>query len=101
MASQKRVHWAQLRVGVVSTIAMIIAAVLIFLLSGKGNLFQGEVNLRTYMEDSAGIAENAEVRLNGIYIGHIHRVQLSGSHDPRRTVEIQMKVASRYINLIP
>jgi phospholipid/cholesterol/gamma-HCH transport system substrate-binding protein len=101
MASQKRVHWAQLRVGVMSTIAMIIAAVLIFLLSGKGNILQGETNLRTYMEDSAGIAENAEVRLNGIYIGHIHKVQLSGSHEPKRTVEIQMKVSRKYLNLIP
>jgi phospholipid/cholesterol/gamma-HCH transport system substrate-binding protein len=101
MASQKRVHWAELRVGVLSTIAMIIAAVLIFLLSGKSNIFQPEAVLRTYMEDSAGIAENAEVRLNGIYIGHIYKVQLSGSHDPKRTVEIQMKVSRRYLDLIP
>jgi phospholipid/cholesterol/gamma-HCH transport system substrate-binding protein len=86
---------------VVSTIAMLIAAVLIILLSGKSNIFQGEVNLRTYMEDSAGIAGNAEVRLNGIYIGHIHGVQLSGSRDPRRKVEIQMKIGSRYLDLIP
>jgi ABC-type transporter Mla subunit MlaD len=71
MASQKRVHWAELRVGIMSALAMIIAGVLIFLLSGKGSLFSGEFNLRTYMEDSAGMAENAEVRLNGIYVGHI------------------------------
>ena len=74
---------------------------LIFLLGGQSNIFQAESVLRTYMEDSAGMAENAEVRLNGIYIGHIFRVQLSGSQDPKRTVEIHMKISRKYLDLIP
>jgi len=101
MASQKRVHWAELRVGIMAAIAMAIAAALIFLLSGKSSVFTGEFNLRTYMEDSAGMAENAEVRLNGIYVGHIAKVQLSGSKDPKRTVQIDMKISRKYLDLIP
>ncbi|HXJ38491.1 MAG TPA: hypothetical protein VNH18_04380, partial [Bryobacteraceae bacterium] len=86
MASQKKVLWAQLRVGIMASIAMVIAAVLIFLLTSQSNLITGDFVLRTYMEDSAGMAENAPVRLNGIFAGHIAKVQLSGSRDPKRTV---------------
>lgn len=101
MASQQKVSWAQLRVGIVASVAMVIAGMLIFLLTSQGNLFSGEFELRTYMTDSAGMAENAQVRLNGIFIGHISKVQLSGSHDPKRTVEIRMKISKKYLDLMP
>lgn len=101
MASQQRVRWAQLRVGVVASIAMVLAAVLIFLLTGQSNFLTGDFNLRTFMEDSAGMAENAQVRLNGIAVGHIKKVQLSGSHDPKRTVQIDMKISRKYLQQIP
>jgi phospholipid/cholesterol/gamma-HCH transport system substrate-binding protein len=101
MASPKRVHWAQLKVGIVATLAMIIAAVLIFLLTGQTKLFEGEFDLRTYMEDSAGMSDNATVRLNGIPVGHISKVGLSGSRDPRRTVQIDMKIENKYLDQIP
>jgi phospholipid/cholesterol/gamma-HCH transport system substrate-binding protein len=101
MASQKRVSWAQLRVGIVATIAMVIAGALIFLLTSQSNMVTGEFELRTFMEDSAGMAENAPVRLNGIFVGHIRKVQLSGSHDPHRTVEILMRISRKYFDLIP
>ena len=101
MASQKKVRWAQLRVGILATVAMIIAGTLIFLLTSQSNFLTGEFELRTYMVDSAGMAENAQVRLNGIFVGHISKVQLSGSHDPQRTVEIRMKLSRKYLELIP
>jgi phospholipid/cholesterol/gamma-HCH transport system substrate-binding protein len=101
MASQAKLGWAQLRVGVVVTVAMMVAASLIFLLTGQSNLFTGEFFLRTYMEDSAGMAENAQVRLNGISVGHIAKVSLSGSHDPKRTVQIDMKISKNYLEQIP
>jgi phospholipid/cholesterol/gamma-HCH transport system substrate-binding protein len=101
MASQKKVHWAQLRVGIMALIAMVIAGTLIFLLTSQSNFLTGEFQLRTYMMDSAGMAANAQVRLNGIFIGHISNVQLSGSRDPKRTVEVQMKISRKYLDLIP
>lgn len=80
---------------------MIIAAILIFLLTGQSHLFEGEFDLRTYMEDSAGMSDNATVRLNGIPVGHVAQVRLSGSRDPKRTVEIQMKIDDKYLDQIP
>jgi phospholipid/cholesterol/gamma-HCH transport system substrate-binding protein len=101
MASQKRVRWAELRVGVVSTIAMILVGVLIILLTSQSNFFQGNFILRTYMLDSGGMASNANVKLNGLAVGHISRIALSGSHDPKRTVEIDMKIEERFLDQIP
>ena len=101
MASQKKVSWAQLRVGILAAVAMVIAGALIFLLTSQSNFLSGEFELRTYMQDSAGMAENAQVRLNGIFVGHIAKVQLSGSHEPQRTVEIRMKLQRKYLELIP
>ncbi len=101
MADPKKVSWATLRVGLVALAAMVVAAVLIFLLTGNGNLFVGNVRLRTYMDDSAGMAEGSAVRLNGILAGNIRKIQLSGSQDPKRTVEIQMDLKKKFLNLIP
>ena len=101
MADAKKVRWAQLRIGIVASVAMVIAAALIFLLTGQSNFFETEVHLRTYMEDSAGMASNAPVRLNGILAGHIGTIRLSGSRDPKRTVEIDMVIPEKYLAQIP
>ena len=55
MPSEKKVHWAQLRTGILATVSMTIAGVLIFLLTSQSSLFGGKFRLRTYMEDSAGM----------------------------------------------
>ena len=98
---QERVHWAELRVGILASAGLIIAGVLIYLLTGQSNLFGGEFHLKTYMEDSAGMASNAPVRLNGILVGHLGQVILSGSHDRKNTVEIEMVIRQKYLNDIP
>jgi phospholipid/cholesterol/gamma-HCH transport system substrate-binding protein len=80
---------------------MILAGTLIILMTTQTNLFTGEFTLRTFMQDSAGMSANAPVRLNGISVGHIDKVLLSSSHDPRRTVEIDMKIQTKFLDQIP
>jgi len=101
MASQQRVRWAELRAGIVAAVAMIAAGTLIILLTTQSNLFKGHFDLRTYLQDSAGMADNSPVRLNGIGVGHIAKVNLSGSHDPKRTVEIVMTIDQKFLTQIP
>ena len=101
MADQKKMSWAQLRVGLVAIASMAIAAVLIFLLTGNSHLFEGSARIKTYMADSAGMAEGSAVRLNGILAGNIRKIQLSGSRDPSRTVEIQLDLRSQFLPSIP
>lgn len=101
MATHAKVQWAQLRSGILATAAMAITGVLIALLSGQGSVFEGNFHLRTYMADSAGMASNTPVRLNGILVGHIGTVTLSGSRDRSKTVQIDMVIRNRYLDQIP
>lgn len=81
--------------------AMVILGVLIFYLSGTTRFFAKEVDVYTYMDDAAAIAKGSPVRLNGILIGKIDDVQLSGEKDPRRIVRISMRLESDKLPLIP
>jgi phospholipid/cholesterol/gamma-HCH transport system substrate-binding protein len=101
MASQKRGHWAQLRTGILATAAMVLAGVLIFLLTGQSNFFGGDFHLTTYMEDSAGMVANDPVRVNGILVGYIGSIKLSGSRDPKKTVAIDMVIRDKFLDQIP
>ncbi len=101
MASQQKVEWAKLKTGILASAAMLIAGVLIFLLTGNGSLFEHQALIRTFMTDSAGMAENAPVRLNGILIGHIKQVVLSGSTNPKRTVEVDLAIPANFLPQIP
>jgi phospholipid/cholesterol/gamma-HCH transport system substrate-binding protein len=101
MADPKKVSFAQIRVGVMAIAAMAIVGGLIFLLTGQKNLFTRTFQLRTFMDDSSGMQDAAPVRLNGILIGEVQELKLSGSKDPRRIVEIDMTVKNDYLTEIP
>jgi phospholipid/cholesterol/gamma-HCH transport system substrate-binding protein len=101
MASPKRVRWAELRVGILALAALAIAAVLIFLLTSNTEFFEDRFILRTYMDDSAAMAESSPVRLNGIAVGNIEHIRLTGSKDPHRIVEINMSILGKFRRSIP
>jgi phospholipid/cholesterol/gamma-HCH transport system substrate-binding protein len=101
MPSPQKVKWAQLKVGILALVAMIIVALLSFLLTGSGGFFQRTAILQTYMDDSAGMAVGSTVRLNGIAIGSIDDVRLSGERTKGRIVRISMKVKRDYLPSIP
>jgi phospholipid/cholesterol/gamma-HCH transport system substrate-binding protein len=101
MPSKEKVEWAKLKTGILATVAMIILGALIFLLTGNTTLFEHQALVRTFMADSAGMAQNAPVRLNGILVGHIKDVHLSGSSDAKRTVEVDMLVPENFLEKIP
>jgi phospholipid/cholesterol/gamma-HCH transport system substrate-binding protein len=81
--------------------AMGILGYLIFLLSGSHGFFRGKVEVYTYVGDSSDLADGAPVRLNGIDIGKVKDVRLSGSSDPRKVVKIVMEVWDDDLSAIP
>ncbi len=101
MPSAKKVRWAQLRVGVMAIAAIIILAVLVWLLSSQKPIWQRYATVYTYMEDSAALAKGAPVRLNGIPVGSVRNVDLSGSTDPKRFVRIDMEIRADRLRDIP
>jgi phospholipid/cholesterol/gamma-HCH transport system substrate-binding protein len=101
MALQTKAKWAQLRVGVMALVALGILGYLIWLLSGSQGLFRSRSEVYTYLPDSAAIAQGADVRLNGILVGRVLRVGLSGSSDPKRVVKATLQVDDDFLSSIP
>jgi phospholipid/cholesterol/gamma-HCH transport system substrate-binding protein len=101
MPEAKKVSWAKLRIGIMAAVAMAILGVLIFLLTGSGDIFTTFATLYTYMEDSAAMATSTPVRLNGISIGKIDRIEFSGSTDKRKIIVIKISVKRSMLGQIP
>ncbi len=101
MALQTKARWAQLRVGVMALVALGILGYLIWLLSGSQGLFRSRSEVYTYLPDSAAIAQGADVRLNGILVGRVLRVGLSGSSDAKRVVKATLQIDDDFLASIP
>lgn len=101
MPSAKKVRWAQLRVGIMSAVAMVLLGTLVFLLTGTKKLFVPKATVYTYMDDSAALAVGAPVRLNGFLIGNVTAVSLSGLNVPRRIIRVAMAVDAASLAAIP
>jgi len=101
MALQHRAAWARLKVGILAIFAMTILAVLIFLITGQTNLFESQVVVYTFMADAAALTNGAPVNLDGIPIGKVKAIRLSGSRDPMRLVRIDMQLPQHTLKDIP
>ncbi len=101
MPSAKKVKWAQLRVGLMTVVAVTVLGVLVVMITGTKKMFAPKAILYTYMNDAAALAVGAPVRLNGILIGNVDEVALSGQTAPRRAVRIRMNVDANALNSIP
>ena len=101
MAERSKIRWSQLKVGIVAFAALVILAVLIFLLTGSRGIFQHNETIRTYMDDASGMADSAPVRLNGILVGTVQRIRISGSKDPNRAVEFLLGIQEKFMKEIP
>jgi len=78
-----------------------VAAAGIFLIVARRTFLRHEFTLTVLVDDSAGVAASSPVLVNGIPVGHVVRVSLSGSKDPNRVVRIDMQFSRRYLTDIP
>ena len=101
MPSPQKVSWSKLRVGVTALVALAIIGTLIFMLTTSGNIFKSKLTLRMFMDDASGTSESAPVRLNGIPIGNIKKIALSGDKNPARAVEFTLEVRGEFQKDIP
>ena len=101
MPSAKKVAWAELKVGVMALVAMVLLGVLVFLITGSTTFFSDKVTLYTYLSDSAALTKGANVRLNGILIGGVDKVELSGLSEATRIVRVTMSVDKTFLPSMP
>lgn len=101
MPSKQKIRWAQLKTGIVSIIALALITVLVFLMTGDKKFFSKDVTVYTYLDDAAAISAGSPVRLNGILIGSIRRVDLSGETSRNRIIRVTMAINEDKMVLIP
>ncbi len=101
MPEREKVRWSQLKVGVVALTAFVIVFVLVFLLTSSRGIFQQNELLVTYMEDAGGMANGTPVRLNGITVGFLDNLKLTGARDPKRAVQFDLLVKRKFLADIP
>lgn len=75
----------------VSCVALLILAILIYLLTGS-TLLHEQAHLYLYIPDATGISADSPVAVNGITVGTVASVQLSGSNAPNRTVKVVLDI---------
>jgi len=101
MPLSSKAKWAQLKVGLMAIVALSLLGFLIFLMSGSQGLFKSKTDVYTFLDDSAAIADGAPVRLNGIAVGKVSHVGLSGSSEPRRVVRVTLQIDNDFLTSIP
>jgi phospholipid/cholesterol/gamma-HCH transport system substrate-binding protein len=88
MPRTRSLAWAELKIGLVSILALVMAGLLIFLLSGEGGFFWQRYGLKTVFTNVAGLKAGAPVRVAGVEVGAVQDVQFLGDR-----VEVLMEVS--------
>ena len=83
MPSRRRVTWAKFRVAAVCVVAAVIVGTLVYVLTG-GTLLQKKATVYLYIPDATGLTSDSPVRVDGIAVGKVASVDLSGSNKPDR-----------------
>src|SRR6185503_5231794 len=87
MPRTRSLAWAELKIGLVSIFALVMASLLIFLLSGSGGFFWQRYSIKTVFSNIAGLKEGAPVRVAGVEVGSVNGLNFIGDH-----VEVVMAV---------
>ena len=87
MPRTRSLAWSELKIGIVSLFAVVMALVMIFLLTGEGGFFWQRYSLKTQFANVAGLGRGAPVRLAGVEVGSVSEVVFSGDR-----VEVIMTV---------
>jgi phospholipid/cholesterol/gamma-HCH transport system substrate-binding protein len=88
MPRTRSLAWTELKLGIVSVFAIVMATILIFLLSGEGGFFWQRYSLKTVFPNVAGLKEGAPVRVAGVEVGSVSGVSFLGDR-----VEVLMEVS--------
>ena len=79
MPRTRSLAWSELKIGLLALFALVVAAVVIFLLSGEGGFFWQRYELKAKFNDVALLKTGAPVRVAGLAVGAVTELQFSGA----------------------
>lgn len=98
MAGETQVR-RRFRVGIVVLIALAATMIGVFMIGQRANLFRSKFPYETHFESASGLIAGNNVSLNGVVVGSVIEVRLSG--DPAdRTVRVVYDVVRRWAPMI-
>lgn len=77
MPRTRSLAWSELKVGITAVVAIIMAAVMIFLLSGDSGFFWQRYSLKTVFPNVAGIKAGSPVRVAGVEVGTVEGLRFA------------------------
>jgi len=95
MPRTRSLAWSELKIGIVSLIALAIASALIFMVSGTGGFFWQRYSIKTVFSDISGLKEGAPVRVAGVEVGSVKKMDFVGDK-----VEVTMEVSKEQMSRI-
>lgn len=87
MPRTRSLAWSELKIGIVSVVALFLAGLMIFLLTGDSGFPWERYTVKTVFENIAGLKEGAPVRVSGVEVGAVTAVAFIGDR-----VEVTMEV---------
>ena len=100
MPTARQVSWAKFRVAMAVVASLAIFAVVVYLLTG-GTLFTPKSTVFAYIADATALSSGSPVRVNGVDVGRVQKVALSGSNDPYRVILLAMEIDEEHLPDIP
>ncbi len=79
MPRTRSLAWSELKIGVLTIIAVAIAAILIFTLTGTRGFSWQRYTLKTRFPNVAGLAKGSPVRVAGVEVGSVKEVAFAGA----------------------
>jgi len=78
MPRTRSLAWSELKIGVLTIVAIAIAGVLIFTLTGTRGFAWQRYTLKTRLGNVAGLAKGSPVRVAGVEVGSVKSVEFAG-----------------------
>jgi phospholipid/cholesterol/gamma-HCH transport system substrate-binding protein len=78
MPRTRSLAWSELKVGVMTIVALVITAMAIFSLTGSRGFFWQRYNLKTRFDNVAGLKSGSPVRVAGYEVGQVTALEFTG-----------------------
>jgi len=89
-----------LRVGILVIASFALLALGIFFIGGSSGLLSPKYTVFAYFENANNLKSGAEVQLEGVTIGNVRGVKISTQADPKKAVEVELRIEEKYKNII-
>lgn len=95
MPRTRSLAWSELKIGVLTILAIAIAAVTIFMLTGGRGFFWQRYNLKTRFDNVAGLKSGSPVRIAGVEVGTVTSVDDFVGEQVDVTLEVNKSMRER------